>query len=286
VLGFDLPFINFGCEFFYERSKHTSTYQSSAGLNTSVKKDIMTNGAVLSAAIQLKSFGIYPYFGYSIPKMQGTYNSGDSTAIASTSNNLFADAGTEIGFDIKNSNFRFGGCYSIEKYSFAYDKNVTYGNPQKNSLNLNGYGGVTSRPTLEILLSIAYSFNYYNNIINYNYSTYTYKETQVDLSHFVTGCCEYIIPLKVIFDRVALRSGIIWSSTSSTYTGHSDSSSFTSDVTENYPADVSSFIPTVGLGISKGIVRFDIASKLAGWSGLAAGMPVVTGTLTLDFVKK
>jgi hypothetical protein len=286
VFGLDLPIINIGCELFYERSKLETTSQSSADLNTLAKKDIMTSGATLSAAIQLKSFGIYPYFGYSIPRMQGTFISGDSTTIASTSNSLFADAGTEIGFDIKNSNYRLGGCYSIEKYSFSYDGNARYGNPKKNSLNLNGYGGITSRPTQELLLSIAYSFNYYTNTTNYNYDIYTYKETQIYLSHFAVGCCEYNIPLKIIFDRVVLRSGIVWSSTNSTYTNHSDSSSITSDVKKNYPADVSSFIPTVGLGISKGIVQFDIASKLAGWSGLTAGMPVVTGTLTLDFVKE
>jgi hypothetical protein len=246
----------------------------------------MTSGVALSAAIQLKSFGIYPYFGYSFPKMQGTRVCDDTTAVAFTKNNMFADAGMEIDFDIRSSNYRFGGCYAIEKYSFAYDKDTSQGNPQKNTLNLNGYGGITSRPTLDLLLSIAYSFNYYSTTTNYNYNTYTYKENEIDISNFVVGCCEYTIPLKIIFDQVILRSGIIWSSTNSTYSGHSDSSSFTYDVKENYPSNVSSFIPTIGIGISKGIVRFDIASKLAGWSGLAAGMPVVTGTLTLAFNKE
>lgn len=286
VFGLNFPAINIGCELFYERSELESTYQSSVDFNTSVKKDIMTSGIALSAAIQLKSFGIYPWFGYSIPKMQGARISGDSTTNASTTNNMFANAGGEIGFNIKNSNYRLGGCYSIEKYSFAYDENALYGNPQKNTLDLNGYGGITSRPTEDLLLSIAYSFNYHTSTTYYNYETYICKESRLDLSHFVVGCCEYTIPIKIILDQVVLRSGVIWSSTNSTYSSHSDSSSFTSDVKDYYPADVSSFIPTVGLGISKGIVRFDIASKLAGWSGLVAGMPVVTGTLTLDFVKE
>lgn len=286
VFGLNFPAINIGCELFYERSKLESEDQSSDDFSTLVKKDIMTSGVALSAAIQLKYFGIYPYFGYSVPKMQGTRVCDDTTAIAFTKNNMFADAGMEIDFDIKSSNYRFGGCYAIEKYGFAYNKDSLQGNPQKNTINLNGYGGITTRPSIDLLLSIAYSFNYSATTTNYNFNTCTYKENEIDISNFVVGCCEYTIPLKLVLDRIILRSGIIWSSTNSTYSGHGDSSSYTYDVKESYPATVSSFIPTVGLGISKGIVRFDIASKLAGWSGIAAGMPVITGTLSLDFVKE
>ena len=86
-----------------------------------------------------------------------------------------------------------------------------------------------------------------------------------------------------------IRSGVYWTLSNSTYDEHVEfitEPSSVSDYKEIYSSDASSFIPTLGLGFSKGIIQFDIASKLAGWSGLVSGMPVLSGTLTFDFTKK
>lgn len=288
IFGINLSNVTLGCDLFYKRAKLESTYNSSDGYEELIKKEISITGFRISSSFKLFSLGLYPYFYYCLPKAQGTtqYNGIYSDTISiNTTNNATTEAGIELDLNINSVDFRIGGCYALCKYSFNAWPDSIYGNPQKNLTTLICYSGLSSRPRKDLLLSIAYSFSY-DKFDHFLYANeHVLNSLQTYTSHYFVGSCEYIIPLKHLFDNIIIRSGINWYISNSTYSSHSDSSSFTSDDKSTFPTEGNKFTPAIGIGLKKGIMSFDISSKLAGWSGIIAGMPVVTGTLTFDFAR-
>jgi len=291
ILAANLKYFNIGLKGFYKRS-NVEIQQSSSDndSNEHVKKDIMIYGFSGSAAVQFGQFGIYPFFTYSIPETQGLYTAtGQQSFDATTENNLIAEAGTELGFDFGGINLRLGGIYSLTKYSFISTSTNNGGNPVANKTRITGYLGMTVYPIESVLLSAAYSLISDNDNTSYSFDNYTMQEKTTDLLHYVTASCEYEVKIKKINASLFIRSGVYWTLSNSTYAEHYEDQTtpgWSSDYKEIYSSEASSFIPTLGLGFSKGIIQFDIASKLAGWSGLVSGMPVISGTLTFDFTKK
>ncbi len=288
IFGLNLSNVTLGCDLFYKRAKLENTYNSSDGYEELVKKDISITGFRISSSFQLFSLGLYPYFYYCLPKAQGTaqYNGIYSDTISiSTTDNATTEAGIELDIDINSVNFRIGGCYALCKYSFNARPDSIYGNRQNKLISLTCYSGLSSRHGENLLLSIAYSFSYDKFDHSFYSNEYSSNSLQTYTSHFLVGSCEYIIPMKHVLDNIIIRSGINWYISNSINSSHSDSSSFTSDEKSTFPTEGNKFTPAIGIGLKKGIMSFDISSKLAGWSGIIAGMPIVTGTLTFDFAR-
>jgi hypothetical protein len=291
ILAANCKYVNLGLKLFYKRS-NLETQQSSSDNESyeHIKKDIMIYGISGSAGAQFGFFGIYPFFTFSVPKTQGLYTAtGEQSFDALTENNLIAEAGTELGFDIKGLNLRLGGIYSLTKYSFISNSSKKGGNPVANKMRVTGYLGMNVYPVESVLLSAAYALISDNDITDYSFDSYTMQQKTTGLLHYITASCEYETRMKKINASLFIRSGVYWTLSNSTYAEHVETRtvpSSVSDYKEIYSSDASSFIPTLGLGFSKGIIQFDIASKLAGWSGLVSGMPVLSGTLTFDFTKK
>jgi hypothetical protein len=291
ILAANLKYVNLGLKAFYKRAnleiQHSSSDNES---NEHIKKDIMIYGISGSAGAQFGFLGFYPFFTLSVPKTQGLYTAAEDQSVnASTENNLIAEAGTELGFDIRGLNVRLGGIYSLTKYSFICNSSTRGGNPAANKTRVTGYLGMNVYPVESVLLSAAYALISDNDITNYAFDNYTMQQKNTGLLHYITASCEYETRMKKINASLFIRSGVYWTLSNSTYAEHVEFNtipSSVSDYKEIYSSDASSFIPTLGLGFSKGIIQFDIASKLAGWSGLVSGMPVLTGTLTFDFTKK
>lgn len=291
ILAADLKYFNFGLKAFYKRSDLEIQQSSSDNENNEhIKKDIMIYGISGSAGAQFGLFGLYPFFTLSIPETQGFYTAtGQQSFDATTGNNLIAEAGTELGFDFSGLNIRLGGIYSLTKYSFISNSTNKGGNPEANKTRITGYLGMNVFPVESVLLSAAYALISDNDITRYSFDNFTMQEKITGLLHYITASCEYETRLKKINASLIIRSGVYWTLSNSTYAEHTESKavpSVVSDYKEIYSSDASSFIPTLGLGFSKGIIQFDIASKLSGWSGIVSGMPVLSGTLTFDFTKR
>jgi hypothetical protein len=291
ILAANCKYFNLGLKAFYKRSNLEIQQSSSdSESNEHIKKDIMIYGISGSAGAQFGLFGFYPFFTFSIPKTQGINTStGNQPFDATTENNLIAEAGTEFGFDFSGINLRLGGIYSLTKYSFISNSSNKGGNPVANKTRVTGYLGMNVYPVESVLLSAAYALISDNDNTDYSFDNYTMKEKNSGLLHYITASCEYEAKIKKINASLFIRSGVYWTLSNSTYDEHVEFKtvpSWVSDYKEIYSSDASSFIPTLGLGFSKGIIQFDIASKLAGWSGLVSGMPVLSGTLTFDFTKK
>ncbi|NLD92154.1 MAG: hypothetical protein GX639_05735 [Fibrobacter sp.] len=291
IIAANCKYFNFGLKVFYKRSDLEIQQSSSDNQsNEHIKKDIMIYGVSGSAGARFGIFGLYPFFTLSVPKTQGVATAtGKQSFKASTENNIIAEAGTEFDFDYNGLNLRLGGIYSLTKYSFISNSTNKGGNPVANKTRITGYLGMTVYPAESVLLSAAYALISDNDNTEYAFDLYTMQQKNIGLLHYITASCEYEMSIKKINASLFIRSGVYWTLSNSTYDEHVEfitEPSRVSDYKEIYASDASSFIPTLGLGFSKGIIQFDIASKLAGWSGLVSGMPVLIGTLTLDFTKK
>jgi hypothetical protein len=291
IIAANCKYFNLGLKAFFKRSNLEIQQSSSDNeSNEHTKKDIMIYGISGSAGAQFGFFGLYPFFTFSVPKTQGLYTATEKQSFdATTENNLIAEAGTELGFDFSGINVRLGGIYSLTKYSFISNSTNKGGNPVANKTRVTGYLGMNAYPVETVLLSAAYALISDNDITDYAFDNYTMQQKNNGFLHYVTASCEYETRMKKINASLFIRSGVYWTLSNSTYDEHVEFSTIpsrVSDYKEIYSSDASSFIPTLGLGFSKGIIQFDIASKLAGWSGLVSGMPVLTGTLTFDFTKK
>jgi hypothetical protein len=284
-----LPFMTFGTEVFYERAAISSSLTEN-GKRTSVKKEIATAGVNLNTSITIGIFGIYPFMTYAIPSMSGTYIPGtDTVEHSSLVSERSIKGGVELGLSPDQWVFTLGGILLSENYAFQNDRSRNNKNYRYfvNALDL--YGGITVYPTDNLLLSVVYSYGRNQYTCNSDDYVENVKQYSSDLwtenSHFAVASCELIHEIPSFNMNVIFRTGVYWYLNSTEWQSDYTEENYRSNENIQYPASVSQVAPTIGIGFEKGILRFDIASKLAGWSGIASGMPVVTGTLTLDFSK-
>jgi hypothetical protein len=284
-----LPFMTFGTEVFYERAAVSSSIIENGKL-TSVKKEIVTAGVNLNTSIAIGIFGIYPFMTYAIPSMSGSYVPGsDTVEHSSISSERSIKGGVELGLSPDNWVFTLGGILLSENYTFQNDRYRNNKNYRYFITAIDLYGGITTYPTDNILLSVVYSYGRNQYTCNSEDYVENVKQSSNDLwtenSHFTVASCELSHEIPTFNMNVIFRAGVYWVLSSTEWQSTFIEENYTSNENIKYPSSVSQVVPTMGIGFEKGILRFDIASKLAGWSGIASGMPVVTGTLTLDFSK-
>lgn len=288
VLGLRLPVINIGVKAFYKKSRVQSATETADDF-VDIKKDISIIGISASGSSHFGIVGIYPFFTYSSPASSGSYTTrNDISYQSNTGNNLIAEAGTELGFDIRKLDIRIGLVYELSKYFFTCNNSSAITNSQTNNSLSTFYLGVNAYPRDDIFLSAAYSLTSDNIKTVDIYDSVNLSDNGKSIYHFIAAGCEYEIKLKHdwLLDRFYIRAGFNWSIYNCTYSEHHENTitpENSADYKNVYTPDVSSFVPTTGLGFTKGIVQFDITSKLSGWNGIASGMPVLTGTLTFDF---
>lgn len=288
ITAIKLPFMTFGAEFFREKTERSSKYTEDS-ITESVKKEIANTGLNLNASINIGKLGIYPFFKFAIPEMSGVTesNNSDSTVHVSSSSSRTMKGGMELGFSPNQIDFTIGALVFSENYVLQCDRVQNMRNSKNYVTSIDVYGGITTYPRDDLLLSIVYSYTHAqiktNTVTEINSAKQIGKDLWLENNHFAVASCEYTKEIPSFDMSIILRTGISWylSNTSSDSEYAEENYYYKESV--KFPGDVSQVVPTIGFGVQKGIFNFDIASKLAGWSGVASGMPVVTGTLTLDF---
>jgi hypothetical protein len=288
IFAIDLPHVNFGCNIFYEKTNLSNRYIDNE-IEQNSKKEISNAGITASVGLQFGKIGIYPYGTYAIPVMNGSLSENDSGCQISltTNNNRTFSGGCEFGIYPENADIRIGCSLFRETYSFAQNKPGYYQNPRFISTSAAAYGGITIWPVDYLLLSFVYSFDIGSFIMKSDFPSdninIIQSEEFIDYTHFVAASSEYTINIGKVDMQIHLRSGLMWYAYNSKFHSYNDSNSVIANYSEQYPQEVLQVTPTFGFGIQKSIFSFDVASKLAGWSGVVSGMPLVTGTLTIDF---
>jgi hypothetical protein len=288
ITAIKLPFMTIGTELFHEKTVRSSKVTEDS-ITQSVKKEVTNTGLNLNASITVGKLGIYPFFKFAIPAMSGdaAYKNSDSTVRTRSSLSRTIKCGMELGISPSQFNFTLGALVFNETYLLQCDR-VQHERISKNYItSIDVYGGITTYPSDNLLLSIVYSYNHAEYTCNTETEISSAIQTSCDLwledNHFTVASCELNHEIPSFDMSVIFRAGISWylSNTSSNSKYSEENYNYTENI--KYPGNVSQVVPTLGIGVQKGIISFDIASKLAGWSGIASGIPVVTGTLTLDF---
>lgn len=290
IAAINLSFITVGGEAFYKRVTHESAFNENGTVRT-VKKEITCTGININTSIVLGKIGIYPFAMYAVPSMAGSVISSDpdSAVTTSISANRSVKCGLELGFSPGRFIFTIGGILFNENYTFQSIGSLVDKSAANfvNAIDL--YGGITTYPSDHILLSIVYDFNHGSYVCNSDESNNNAKQTEnkewIEKYHFAVASCEMTHNVSSINMNVFFRAGINWLIGTTVWKSEYHEEDYDYDENIKYPGINSQVTPTVGIGCEWGLIKFDIASKLADWSGIVSGMPVVTGTLTLDFSK-
>jgi hypothetical protein len=288
ISALQLPFMTIGTELFHEKTVRSSNITEDS-ITQSVRKEVSNTGFNVNASITVGKLGIYPFFKFAIPVVSGdaTFNNSNSVVHTRSTSNRTIKCGMELGISPNRFNFTLGGLIFTETYTLQCDK-IQNQRLSKNYVNsIDVYGGVTTYPQDNLLLSVIYSYNHGVFTCNTETEINSAKQTGNDLwledNHFAVASCEYTKDIPSVEMSIIFRCGISWYLSNTSLDSEYSEENYYYKENVKYPGDVSQVVPTLGVGIQKGIINFDIASKLAGWSGVASGMPVVTGTLTLDF---
>jgi len=281
-----LPFGTLGGEVFSKKTSHTAQTNEN-GTAHSLKKEIANTGFNVNASVTQGIIGVYPFMTYSTPKMLGETVSSvaDSTVYSATTANNSLKYGLELNISPRQCVFTLGGVVFNEKYTFTSSHSLNSTTSKNGVAALDLYAGVTAFPTNNVVLSLVYSYGtsrytcdeFLQSLMQSSSDAWTEK------SHFAVASCEIEHNVESLAMTLFFRGGAYWYVTSTNWVTEITQENYIYNESITYPGTVSQFIPTFGVGIQKGIVSFDIASKLAGWSGIIAGFPVTTGTLTLDF---
>lgn len=288
ITAVKLPFMIIGAEFFRERTRRSLTFTEESVTHT-VHKEVANTGMNLNASIMIGKLGIYPFFKFAVPVMSGEIITGsvDSTVHSTTSLNRTIKCGMELGISPHRFTFTLGGLIFSENYVFESDQLLNERNSKNFVTAIDLYGGVTTYPKENVLLSIVYNFNHAQytatDETKINSALQNSNDIWIEDNHFTVASCELNHDIPSWGISIILRTGISWYVSTVSLNSEYSEENYTYKENTKYPGDVSQVVPALGIGFQKGMISFDIASKLAGWSGIASGMPVVTGTLTLDF---
>ncbi len=292
IAALDLPFLKIGGEIFFKRASHESGFNDN-GKRLSYKKEITTTGINVNTSFMLGKIGVYPFAMYAVPSMSGIEmsSSEDSTITVTitTSANRSIKCGLEFGFTPGNSIFTIGGVLFDERYTFQ-STGIQRNNIARNVVSaIDLYGGITTCVSENIMLSLVYDYSRGSYICNSeadsNNQTFIRNEEYLENFHFTVASCEVTQEIQKIGMSIIFRAGVNWLAGTTTWNSQYHEEGYQYDENNKNPDVISQFVPTMGIGIQKGIIRFDVASKLAGWSGIVSGLPIVTGTLTFDFGK-
>jgi hypothetical protein len=290
ITAVKLPFMTIGTELFREKTARSSNITEDS-ITQSVKKEVTNTGLNLTASIMIGKLGIYPFVKFAIPVMSGIaeYNNSDSIVHSTSSSNRTIKCGMELGISPDQFNFTLGALIFTENYLFQCDRMNNERNLQNYVTSFDIYGGITTYPSDNLILSIVYSFNHAQYTSNTETTISSAKQNSNDIwlenNRFTVASCELNHEIPSFGMNIIFRAGIYWYVSNTSLNSDFSEENYTYVENSKYPGDVSQVVPTFGIGLQKGMINFDIASKLAGWSGVASGMPVITGTLTLDFSK-
>lgn len=281
-----LPFGILGGEVFFDKVSHTAITGENGTVDT-LKKEIAERGFNVNASITRGIIGVYPFMTYSVPTMLGETISAapDATAFSVTTANSSLKYGMELNLSPGQLFFTLGGVLFNEKYTFTSSRRSGAINAENGVTAVDVYAGVTAYPVDHMVLSLVYSFNRSVYTCDEMLASIMQRSNNVwtEKNHFTVASCEVEHRVPSLSLSLFFRSGVYWYITGSEWSTIETGEDYVYNENIKYPETVSQFIPTIGVGFKKGVITFDVASKLAGWSGVIAGFPVTTGTLTVDF---
>lgn len=268
TLGFDL-FLE------YVRSRYT---QKDSQQEISASASIHNPGFLASVLLG-EDYQIAAKIGLAVPRISGKEERSNSTNKAESDKGFFLEFGGEAGVPLSSIRLSLGVDFILEKYAFLFSREVPEETSTSNEFTNTRtaiYAGVEG----DIFSNGLWAAQYTLNLLGHtSEGSSNNKLRNSRVIHTLSVCLENGWDNLWIFDKVYARGGMRMNlQTPYTYeeVGQIETKTKSQTVFDQ-------LVPTVGLGIGKGVFSLDLNINLGQWSNLVTGPQVSRVTAGLAF---
>jgi hypothetical protein len=281
LLGVDAGILTLGFDVFFEYAR--SRYNQKDSLQETSASASIHNPGVLASALFGEDFQIAAKLGLAVPRISGKAESNNSTVEVESDKGIFLEFGGEAGIPVGSLKLSMGVDLILEKYAFEASREtppapkVTATTDEFTDTRTAIYAGVQGDVFTNGLWAAQYTLN-------------LFRHTSEDEDNDAKACSSQVVhSFSVglengwdnlwIFDKVYARGGMKMDLRTSHYNDEvGRSETRTKDQTK-----FDELMPTLGLGIQKGVFTLDLNIDLGGWSNLVTGPRVSKVTAGLFF---
>jgi len=281
VLGVDAGILTLGFDLFIEYAR--SRYNQKNPQQETTASASIHNPGFLASVLFGEDFQIAAKLGLAVPRISGKSESNTSTTEAESDKGAFLEFGGEAGIPVRSTKLSVGMDFILEKYAFSLTvetppaPKVTSTTDEFTNTRTAFYAGVEGDIFTNGLWGAQYTLNLLRHAIEDSDSDAKSRSSRI--VHTFSVCLENGWEKLWIFDKVYARGGMrMHLNTPYTYSEEGQTETKTKSQT-----DFSQLIPTVGLGIQKGVFVLDLSINLGEWSNLVTGPQVSKVTAGLFF---
>lgn len=281
VFGVDAGILTLGFDLFFEYARSRYNQKSSA-VETTASASIHNPG-FLASALFGKDFQIAAKLGLAVPRISGKAESDNETIEVESEKGAFLEFGGETEIPVKSIKLTVGMDFILERYAFKSTQEV----PPASKLTTTSDEFTNSRTAIyagvqgEIFTNGLWGAQYTLNLLGHTSEDEDndIKTRSSQIVHSFSVCLENGWENLWVFDKVFARGGMRMN----LQTPHAYSEVGQTETRIKYQTDFSQLIPTVGLGIQKGVFALDLNISLGEWSNLVTGPRVSKVTAGLFF---
>ncbi|HEX2956742.1 MAG TPA: hypothetical protein VHO70_07915 [Chitinispirillaceae bacterium] len=292
LFGMSVAGMNIGVDLFYEwaRTRYSDEYKTGTAavpstITTKQSATLYNPGFIGSIQLGVEEVPILLKAGVGFPRISGkskiTNETSGSPKVTTenkikSESGLYLEFGGEAGIPLLGATFTPGIDFIAESYAFKANSDDADNKYRNNRFA--AYAGLTKKAFSNGLWSALYQikFNASKNDVTTSDSA---NDLQIDtLRQIFSVGAENGWDSVWVFDKVFARGGIGLSMT----TPYRGAESDTADLSEKGQTTFRP-VPTIGIGITKGVFELDVMVDLANWGGLATGPDVAAVTGTLRF---
>lgn len=270
LLGLNLGSLSLGFDLFFEYG-HTSS--SNETTNTEASGTILNPGLIASLLFGSENpFAVK--FGFSIPYVKGRSEVAGVEVEVKSEGAFFLEGGVEAVIPLNSFNLDLGTDMRLERYSF--EAGGVDGDDNTN-LIASIYFGADAKVLENGVFGIMYDIQLTNNALSTVTDITTHTRT---IEQFFRLGLENVWENVWLFDKVAARGGATWSLTTNPIVREDSDAG---DTRSKPQTMASVLVPSVGVGVSKGLFELDVTLNPAAWGGVLEGPDVGAVTATLRF---
>lgn len=272
TLGFDL-FLEYARSRFKQENpqEHTKAYAS------------IHNPGFLASALFGDNFQFAAKFGLAVPMISGKQESDSRTTEVESDKGVYLEFGGEATIPVSSVKVSLGADLIMEKYAFIWDDTITQGSRSADTTDefsnsrIAIYAGIEGKIFTNGLWAAQYTLNLTGNTSENDGADLRIRASRI--VHTFSGCIENGWENLWIFDKVYARGGMrlnLETPLSSEELGQTE----THTKNQTY---FNQLVPTVGIGICKGVFTLDLNINLGQWDNLVTGPQVSRVTAGLMF---
>ncbi|HEX3019846.1 MAG TPA: hypothetical protein VHP36_06075 [Chitinispirillaceae bacterium] len=281
LFGIDVGVFSLGFDLFLEYARSSYSQENPDTIETKASASIHNPG-FLASLIYGEKVQIAAKFGLAAPRISGKLESASLETEAESDKGLYLEFGGEAGIPIRSVKLSLGADFILERYAFLFENTII---PQTVTRDTSDeftntrtalYAGVSGNVFTDGLWAAQYALNITGHTSKAGNDDWV---RTTSIFHIFSVCLEKGWDKLWVLDKVYARGGMRLNlETPLTSNENSEVKTKTKSQT-----NFSQIIPTVGIGICKGIFTLDLNINLNQWDHLVTGPGVSKVTAGLMF---